>query len=258
VGSDHNKPIRHCAPTFRNLLLARDIIVSMSGLVQGDRAAGVARLGVSSRPSREAVGKARLFIQRAGEDAKPFVALLGEIKALALHRRKQRGGRGLRRETVADIDRKVRSLPGRFRLDYTCEQHGQDVTLRFTALLPAKACSPQWGPEAQEPEISVIVATLSSSRRGGITLQINLPVSFSLHAIARRIERGRRVNNGVLFAEIAQMPRTPTEADIGREFTMSNGEGEWRGVTTGLDLAVSKEEIVKSLCCFAVRTWVPT
>jgi hypothetical protein len=174
----------------------------------------------------EAIGRARDFVRRVRRDDAAFLALIEDLWAPIKSRHARLPGRPLRADLLASIERRWRlHAPTSFRIAYAANVTGTKGMIVERRLGPASIemiSDPEW--VGHERGAAVLELHLTAGKDGARSRNVLL-VNFSLHSLARFIERSGRSAD----ADLIRAMNVAADADLG---TLGAGGG---GVKIGTD-----------------------
>jgi len=139
-----------------------------------------------------------------------------------------------------DIERRWRSVAGLDRLVFSADRTKSALAITEIRLRPAKSADPTWD-GATELGLAVVAHTLHIGD-GKMTVVPDPVAVISLHALARRVQRGFRRDDAAVLEDIACLiPVAPAALMAGGEFRIPAGDREWAGE--------HPEAVAPSACC---------
>ncbi len=177
-----------------------------------------------------------------------FTAAMEPIK----DRLRRYPGRSLRPELLTDLARRWRAAPAVFRLSFDVKRDRNACVItevRLSAGSMERLNDPAWN--GMEPTIAIILNEFLAWKEK-TKLRERPRALFSLHAIARRLQRDPRCDDAVLISDMALVAKIDV-ANIGHEegFVIHTREGGWRGRAVRNK---TRDGEVQRL--IAVRTWM--
>ena len=199
----------------------------------------------------EFVGKARAFRARIGaEDAVVGQTIQRIVAPLEARRRRKAT---FRAEQLIDAERAFRRVPaaGRLTLNIERDKHGLRIEEFRAAAGDFRFCS--WADGATDPDVGVVKVVLQATSWGAVGATSNIVASVSLHALARRFQRGFNISDEAILGELRGLALRHAEIiEALGEFSIACDGGSWVG-------EVAKAEIAGvSVAMLAVRTFTPT
>jgi hypothetical protein len=189
-------------------------------------------------------GLARQFRQQVKTDDVTIDRVLPGITAplLARLRRHPR----LRHEQIAAAERSYRAaIPPGFRIGpLIIERDPSAFRIAETRLSATWITCDDWQPGYREPGVSLCRFTLALTA-GALTETWSPVASVSLHAPARRLERGRNASYAALIADLACLADPPADASH-----IDTADGAWCGTMVNTD--TRRGGTVRA---FSARTW---
>jgi hypothetical protein len=213
--------------------------------------------GPSQRPppvriSAAAWGLARDLRRRVEVEDGEYLAAVAGLFAPIRARQKRQPGRPIRPAAIEDSVRAWRSLPRTFRLrlDLSFPDTGTVITER--RLAPGYMAVPAEGIGA-EPGLSIVEMSVVFDKTGARKTS-DVIALFSLHAIARRVQRGASAADADLLRDVALVALHPSDslpAGGGVKIRTDETGGGWRGRIVNVATDTGTQRAV------AVRTWLP-
>jgi hypothetical protein len=204
-------------------------------------------LATVSRVPAEFTGQARVFrdqVRAADLAMEAALAMITEPLRARLGRHPK-----LRNEMVADTVRLYSMLvPPRFRLGAVeATRHHTEFAIIERRIAVSWLRHDEWtDPEHREPGVSVCRFVLAMTD-GKLLWRLHPQANVSLHALARRIERGHQRDHGALLRDLAVL------ADAGEEGErVDTHEGSWFGHVIDADDQSHRIRMRN------VRTWLPS
>ena len=183
---------------------------------------------VSSPVAFEFLGKARMFRDRVGAEDDAIGRAVMRIMA-PLARRRARS-KTFRPGDLIDAERQFRQLPSAGRLSLKVERSKTGLKITELRCASGKIRFAEWQNGATDPDVGIMKIDLQAISWGAAFVSGDLVASLSLHALARRYQRGFRTDDETIMAELKALAmlhddiiQTPGEFSIG-----GNG-GNWVG-----------------------------
>jgi len=195
------------------------------------------------------IGLARAFRSRVkAVDVEMDVAL---VPITAPLRARLKRHPNLRAEMIAGFSRSYRmTIPATYRIgSIEGARHGREFAMRETRLSASWITDDAWDADHREQGLSICRFTLAV--QDGRLRQVWTPVvSISLHALARRFERGRDRSSAAVLADMERLASPADEADE----RVPTADGHWIGdVITAGDGGAGRTLRLRS-----IRTWLPS
>jgi hypothetical protein len=203
----------------------------------------------SSVPS-EFVGLARAFRARIGaEDDAVGRGVLEIMKPL--HARRRRSAT-FRPADLQDAERQFRNLPSAGRLTLKIDRDRKGLLIEEIRAASGKMRFCEWADDAADLDIGINLISLEAVSWGRIGAFANIVCSVSLHALARRMQRGFNNTDAAILSEMKQLALLyPTIIDAMGDFSIGGDGGRWVGevarTTTGGE----------SVPALAIRSFTP-
>ncbi len=207
---------------------------------------------------REYMGLARQFYRDAAADFDASdIAFQGIFKP-TLDRLSRYPTRKLRDSEFRRLADAWQAMPDKFRLAFIAviDQRGRAGKIAEFRLGTAKLHNPGWDKGVTEPTLMVGATILQVPLHRGKLMQCYTRATISLHALARRMQRGvDRSQQAILndmkalvHADLNNAEKYPED----EEFRIPAGNGAWLGVTAPVD----DVEDGKTTMQFVVRTFM--
>jgi hypothetical protein len=197
-------------------------------------------------------GKARDFRRRVEREDADYIATLNGLLAPIEQRLKRYPGRKLRPEMLTAFVQDWRFMPCRdFRLDLEAQlERTRCALVERRCVAGTMKLDPAW--ENEEPDIAVIeMAALVDGNR--FKMRSKMTCAFSLHAIARRLQRGSDTADAAVLHDmnvVALVDRTKLSGGGFKVVTDEYGGG-WRGRVVRVT-----DNDGKPLPVLSIRTWM--
>jgi hypothetical protein len=212
-----------------------------AGFTSGD-----ADFGPPVPVSREAIGRVRDLRRRIGAEDQAFVTAAARLTLSVRQRLKRHPTRNFRPETLAAIERSWhRDLPADYRISCRSELARDSLTITDTAVCAAVLEENSWGQD--EPSLVISTGVLDL-HRGHANFTSTITAVFSLHGLARRLQRSRATTDQELLDDVALLAgHSADEVAEDAGFAIHTAGGTWRG------RCVMLQQRGRVL---AVRTWL--
>jgi hypothetical protein len=199
----------------------------------------------------EFLGRARAFRARIGADDAAVGMAINRITAPLLARRRRKAT--FRPETLIDAERQFQfQVPAGARLTLKVERdrHGLRIEEFRVAAGEFRFCS--WEDDAADADPGVVRVVLEATGWGAVGATANIVASVSLHALARRYQRGFDTSDAAILAELRELAmRHAAIVEAQGDFSMAFDGGSWVG-------EVARTEVAQVSCpVLAVRTFAP-
>jgi hypothetical protein len=207
----------------------------------------------SERVSATAAGLARDFCRRVEAEGRAWSALLCILTEPIKLRQVRHPGRKMRPDALADLARRLRSeVPTHFRLSFAAQLSGAKgciIERRLCGVSLRPVDDPDW--VGTETDIVVCELRLVADSHGAHPTS-NQICAFSQHALARRFQRGRGIDDAAIthdMALVANIDVSLLPEGSGIKIVTDADGGGWRGKLARLANDDDRRII-------AVRTWV--
>jgi hypothetical protein len=210
---------------------------------RGALGTGQARVGAKGAPvPREFVGRARDLRRRLGiADAQVNAGLTQALQPL---RRRLERRATLRGDLLADAERHWReTVPSFGRLVMVANRQDRRSPIIFCELraMAGKFRFTSW-PAGYEPGLILVLTLVELQFKALLTRQLNV-AAVSLHALARRYQRGSDTTEAAIFSDLADLAPYARKQDAmgGTAFALPLPGGAWCGerVMVGDDLVLA-------------------
>jgi len=201
------------------------------------------------RLSAEAVGRVRALRQRIDAEDAAYVAAAERLLAPVRVRLCRHPQRNFRPEMLAALERSWHALPSTYRLACRAELSRDSLTITDVAISAANLECAEW--DGREPSF-VIASTNLIMRRGAFHADCVVTCVVSLHAAARRLQRGISTpSDDDLLDDVALLAQHDATDMIpeGQDFAVHTAGGSWRGRCIRL--------LDEGRRALSVRTWLP-
>jgi hypothetical protein len=183
---------------------------------------------VSSPGPFEFLGKARMFRDRVGaEDDGVGRAVLAIMAPLARRRLKSRI---FRPGDLIDAERQFRNLPSAGRLSLKIERDKHGLRIEELRCAAGKIRFAEWANDASDLDIGIMRIELTAVSWGPAFVGGDLVASLSLHALARRYQRGFNTSDETILLELKALAMC--HADVVQtpgDFAIGGSGGNWVG-----------------------------
>lgn len=198
----------------------------------------------------EFIGRARAFRARVGaEDAAVGQTILKIMRPL--ERRRKRSAT-FRPEQLIDAERQFRQLPSAGRLALKIERDKRSLRIEEFRVAAGQFRFCSWTDGATDADIGVVKVNLSAVPWGPVGATGNIVASVSLHALARRFQRGFNTSDEAILSELRELAvRHVAIAAALADFSVACDGGSWVGEVAKIDVA----EV--SCPVLAIRTFTP-
>jgi hypothetical protein len=201
------------------------------------------------RLSAEAVGRVRTLRQKIDAEDAVYIAAAERLLAPVRLRFRRHPQRNFRPEMLAALEKSWHPLPSTYRLACHAELSKDSLTITDVAISAANQECAQW--DGREPSF-VIASTNLIMRRGTFHADCVVICVVSLHAAARRLQRGiSTTSDDDLLDDIGLLAKQhATEIPEGQDFVVHTAGGSWRGRCMRLPDGGGPRAL-------SVRTWLP-
>jgi hypothetical protein len=213
--------------------------------------------GVASSPvvPKEYVGRARALRQRIEAEDDEYAATIGKLIAPIAARRRKFPVRNLRPGMLPAFVQGWRYMDARdYRTDLAARLERTRASITERRVVAGAARSGAWGEDDFEIGVGIdeVTVTVDGNR---LDLSSRTLVLFSLHALARRYQRGRDNDDAAILHDLDLAARAdPDGLDAGGGFKIATDAegGGWRGRLVWLHDQNSADPRLTVL----VRTWI--
>jgi hypothetical protein len=204
----------------------------------------------------EFVGLARQLWRKVEAEDRVCAEGLDRVEAILLRRLTRKPS--LRPEHVVEIERIWRAMPHRFRFGPTEYQPPRKrLHIRELRLISHISRAKSWAPESpSEPGLGVFLITCEVSKRGGYTFGSVPFATISLHALARRFQRGRDRSEAAVLRDINDLVKAMSTHGPWADCRFTVGSGEWRGVRATTAQHDQNGEAIPERPSLAIRTFI--
>jgi hypothetical protein len=183
---------------------------------------------VSPSVSAEYAGKARLLRARIGaEDDAVGRSVMAIMAPLARRRQKSRT---FRSADLVDAERQFRALPSAGRLSLKIDRTKTGLRIEELRCAAGKIRFAEWSSGAADPDIGIMRIALEATSWGPAFVAGDLIASLSLHALARRFQRGFRTDDESILSELRSMALCHADiVETPGQFAIAGDGGTWVG-----------------------------
>ena len=176
----------------------------------------------------EFVGLARAFRARVGaEDDEVGQTIQRLVKPLTARRKRSAT---FRPETLIDVERQYRMLPSTGRLTLKVERDRKGLLIEEYRCAAGEFRFRAWNSDATDPDIGVVRITLVARHWQPVGFAGNIICSVSLHALARRFQRGFVTTDEAISSELRQIALRYNEiVESMGDFSVAGDGGRWVG-----------------------------
>lgn len=176
----------------------------------------------------EFLGLARAFRARIGaEDAEVGRTIQGIVKPLQARRTRSAT---FRPEALVDAERQYRMLPSTGRLALRIERDKRGLLIEEFRCAAGQFKFCWWDSDATDPDIGVVKVHLRAHAWGVVGVTANIVVSVSLHALARRYQRGFNTTDEAILSDLRDLAlRHDSIVEAFGEFSVACDGGHWVG-----------------------------
>jgi hypothetical protein len=176
----------------------------------------------------EFVGRARTFRARVGaEDDAIGRAVLEIMRPLQARRRRSKT---FRPADLVDAERQFRQLPSAGRLSLKVERDKTGLRIEELRCASGKIRFAEWQNGATDPDIGIMRIALEATSWGPAFVAGDLIASLSLHALARRYQRGFRTDDAAIMSELKAMALCHADiVETRGDFAVGGSGGNWVG-----------------------------
>ena len=183
-------------------------------------------------PPREYVGQARqLRAEIAAEDA-PATKAINTIVGLLLNRAERHPTRAPRRTDLIDAARAWQTLPTGARLALSVQLKAKALAIDELRLTGIDFRFTDWPDADFEPAVSVLHARLCVAPHK-FELETPILACCSLHALARRYQRGFNTSRAAILSDLGALAGAPDDATTD-EREVRTQHGRWIGAMVTL------------------------
>ena len=198
----------------------------------------------------EFVGRARAFRARIGaEDDAVGRNVLEIMKPLKARRRRSAT---FRPEALIDAERQFRHLPSAGRLTLKVDRDKSGLLIEEFRAAAGDFRFVSWLDGATDADIGICRVILEAKSWGPVYTSCDVAVSVSLHALARRFQRGFDTSDGAILSEFQRiaLQYVGIAAALG-DFAIAGDGGAWVGEVASTQVG----EVVAPV--LAIRTFTP-
>lgn len=157
----------------------------------------------------------------------------------------------VRQETVTDALRAwCRLVPAQGRLSLRTEQRGRHAQIEEVRLLTSKFRNGAWSDGAWEPGLTLVAIGVLIAPRDCRFIERSL-AGVSLHALARRFERGRDGSDAAVIRDLAALAAHHPDRLPASAFRLRAPSGWWAGEV----LPVSGEALINVRTFYDSEAW---
>jgi hypothetical protein len=195
----------------------------------------------------EFVGLARAFRARIGAEAVGR-SILDIMRPLQARRRKSAT---FRPADLQDAERQFRNLPSAGRLTLKIDRDRKGLLIEEIRAASGQFRFCEWADDAMDLDVGIVQVSLEAVSWGRIGAFANIIVSVSLHALARRYQRGFDTGDGAILAELKALALRHAEiADSMTDFAVPGDGGSWAG-----EVCKKADDLLPTL---AIRSFIPS
>ena len=189
------------------------------------------RLADATRVPIEYVGLARAFRARIADADAIAIKVFQQTSQQLMDRARRHPVP--RADILSAVARAWRStVPAFGRLDQRITLKGKWLSISETRCIPQHYRQAEWEDDAREPGVSVVRIGMSIAPRRELALAMYTLCSASLHALARRYQRGQPTNDDAIIADLHALAAAHERLRVlpeGSGFTVDVASGRWLG-----------------------------